>query len=149
VFDDGAGPALYAGGLFQIAGDVTANRVARWDGKSWSALGEGMPGDIITRVNALTVFDDGTGPALYAGGYFAIAGEVEAHNIAQWDGRSWSALGSGTDTGRYLDTTVTALTPFDDGTGPALYAGGGFDTAGGAGSWHIGAWRGCAPAGGN
>jgi hypothetical protein len=118
--------------------------VARWDGKSWSPLGEGISGaGDFTRVDALTVFDEGTGPALYAGGYFAIAGEVEANNIAKWDGRSWSALGSGTD------TWVFALTPFDDGTGPALYVGGFFNTAGGAGSWHIGAWRGCAPAGGN
>lgn len=46
-------------------------------------------------VSALAVFDDGTGPALYAGGGFARAGGVSANYIAKWDGQSWSALGSG------------------------------------------------------
>lgn len=35
------GTDLYVGGEFTIAGDVVANRIARWDGTSWSALGTG------------------------------------------------------------------------------------------------------------
>jgi hypothetical protein len=35
-------------------------------------------------VSALTVFDDGTGPALYAGGSFYSAGESLANYIAAW-----------------------------------------------------------------
>jgi hypothetical protein len=35
-------------------------------------------------VNALTVFDDGSGPALVAGGQFTTAGGVPANRIAQW-----------------------------------------------------------------
>ena len=46
-------------------------------------------------VRALTVFDDGSGPALYAGGAFTTAGGVAANHIAKWNGSSWSALGSG------------------------------------------------------
>jgi hypothetical protein len=30
VFDDGSGPALYAGGLFDEVGGMTVNRIARW-----------------------------------------------------------------------------------------------------------------------
>ena len=40
----GAGQAeadLYAGGDFTTAGGVTANRIAGWNGTSWSALGVG------------------------------------------------------------------------------------------------------------
>ena len=40
------------------------------DSCSWSSLGSGVTGGalpIFTYVDALTVFDDGTGPALYAG----------------------------------------------------------------------------------
>src|SRR5215471_220040 len=37
-------------------------------------------------VAALTVFNDGTGAALYAGGYFTTAGGVEANRITKWDG---------------------------------------------------------------
>ena len=33
---------LYAGGDFTTAGGVSANRIAKWDGSSWSALGSGM-----------------------------------------------------------------------------------------------------------
>jgi hypothetical protein len=48
-------------------------------------------------VNALIVFDDGTGPALYAGGAFTTAGGVSANRIAKWNGSTstWSALGGG------------------------------------------------------
>src|SRR5690606_19432964 len=76
----------------------------------------GVNGD----VNALAVFDDGTGEALYAAGRFTTAGGAEANNIARWDGSAWTPLGVG------IDGSVNALTVFDDGTGPALYAGGPF-----------------------
>lgn len=36
-------------------------------------------------VDALQVFDDGLGPALYAGGlFYAIVGGVESQHIATW-----------------------------------------------------------------
>ena len=123
VFDDGSGPALYAGGGFTTAGGVAANRIAKWDGASWSALGQR---DATASSCALAVFDDGSGPALYAGGDFTTAGGVAANHIAKWDGASWSALGSGMN-----GSTSYALAVFDDGSGPALYAGGAFTTAGG------------------
>jgi hypothetical protein len=119
VFDDGSGPAIYAGGDFTTAGGSAANRIARWDGTSWNALGSGMN----NYVSALAVFDDGSGPALYAGGYFTTAGGGTANRIARWDGTSWSALGSG------MDNNVSALSVFDDGDGAALFAGGAFRRA--------------------
>ncbi len=133
VFDDGTGPALYAGGSFTTAGGVPANGIARWDGTSWSPLGSGVTG---ANVYSLTVFDDGTGPALYVGGAFQAAGGASADRIARWDGVSWSPLGTG------MDNAVTALATFDDGTGPALYAGGYFATAGGAPAIRAAKWDG-------
>ena len=135
VFNDGSGPALYAGGVFTTAGSVAANRIAKWDGTQWSPLGSGVNGGPFPGVWALTVFDDGTGLALYAGGLFSTAGEVAANQIAKWNGTRWSPLGSGINGG------VSALTVFNDGTGPVLYAGGGFTTAGGRASSSIAAWR--------
>jgi hypothetical protein len=132
VFDDGTGPALYAGGFLTMAGGVPANRIAKWNGKQWAPLGSGMSNG--SGVFGLTVFDDGTGPALYAGGNFALAGGVPADNIAKWDGTQWAPLGSGMN-------DVHALTVFDDGTGAALYAGGLFTTAGGRPANNIAAWR--------
>ncbi len=139
IFDDGkgGGPALYAGGQFSLAGGAPANRIARWDGWSWSPLGSGVDNTIY----ALAVFDDGSGagPALYAGGSFNTAGGVAAKRIARWDGSSWSPLGSGILTG-----AVYTLTTFDDGSGggPALYAGGSFNTAGGVVVKSIARWDG-------
>lgn len=48
----------------------------------------GIGGD----VHALAVFDDGSGPAVYAGGYFPTAGATIANSISKWDGSQWSAL---------------------------------------------------------
>src|SRR6185436_6679524 len=84
--DDGTGPALYAGGDFTTAGGVAANRIARWNGASWSALGSGVAGTTTPSVRALVVHDDGSGPALYAGGSFTQAGAVIVNRVAKWDG---------------------------------------------------------------
>ena len=118
VFDDGTGPALYVGGQsgYTWPGG-SASRIARFDGTSWSGLGSGLNGSVW----ALTVFDDGSGPSLYAGGAFTTAGGASANRIAKWDGTLWSALGSG------VTTTLRALAVFDDGNGPALYAGATFN----------------------
>lgn len=132
VFDDGDGPALYAGGAFTYAGGTEADNIAKWDGASWSPLGNGT--DAI--VFALEVHDDGTGRALYAGGSFTQAGGVAATSIAKWNGHSWAAVDGGT-TG-----VVRALAVFDDGAGPALYAGGTFTRAGGLNAKYIAKWNG-------
>lgn len=137
VFDDGTGPALYVGGTFTEAGGSPANRIAKWDGSEWSALGSGITSIFATKeVAALTVFDDGTGPALYAAGTFNDAGGEPANHIAKWDGSSWSTLGDGTN------SSVFAMTAFDDGSGPALYAGGSFLEAGGIPARRIARWDG-------
>ena len=143
VFDDGSGPALFAGGEFTMAGDASANHIAKWDGEAWSPLGSGMsfPGGTPQRsVRALAVYDDGAGPALYAGGFFTMAGGNAASRVAKWDGSAWSALGSG------VDGTVFALTVYDDGTGPVLCAGGSFTVDGVAirelARWDGTAWSG-------
>ena len=95
----------------------------------------GDPG-IAGFVNALGVFDDGTGPALYVGGSFVDAGGVTVSNLARWDGASWSDVGGG------VNPSVLALAVFDDGTGPALYVGGRFTLAGGIPAEGIARWDG-------
>ncbi len=118
----GLGPQLFAGGWFRHVGGIEANSIARWDGTSWAPLGAGviLDGEQYSFVNAMVFVPHafGEGPALFAGGFFDTAGGTPALNVAQWDGKGWSALGSG------LDGTVDALAWFDDGSGPALYAAG-------------------------
>jgi hypothetical protein len=110
---------LVAGGGFTTAGGVSANRIVRWNGTSWSALGSGITGVLGPFVGALAVLPNGD---LVAGGYFATAGG-SAYGIARWNGASWSALGSGTN------SWVYALTTLPNGD---LVAGGGFTVVDGA-----------------
>jgi hypothetical protein len=143
TFDDGSGrgPELYAGGRFVIAGGAFVQCVARWDGARWWPLGSGVAlGGIFTNVRCLAVFDDGSGsgPALYAGGFFSVAGGQTAKSVARWNGMEWSPVGGG------MDDAVFALAVFDDGSGggPALYAGGSFTLAGGTAASRIARWNG-------
>ncbi len=84
---------LYAGGYFGIAGGDSARRVAKWDGANWYALGAEIEdtGSNIAAVWDLAVYNN----ELYVGGGFTSAGGVSAHNIAKWNGSTWSAVGSG------------------------------------------------------
>jgi len=127
VFNDGAGPKLYAAGLFTRAGTRETQGIACWDGQDWNEVGGGLgqvPGGHVPNANTLAVFDDGLGPALYVAGYFELAGAVAARNIARWDGHHWSALGAGVGSG--VNDQVLAIKVFDDGRGPALFVGGTF-----------------------
>ena len=135
-FDDGGGAALYVGGQFPSAGGVAANHIAKWDGAIWSALDGGVVGPGQERVHTVFVFDDGTGPALYIGGNFTMAGGNPVKMAGKWDGSSWSPLNAG------LSDTVLAMAEFDDGNGPALYTGGEFGIAGSRVAERIAKWSG-------
>jgi hypothetical protein len=119
-----SGTDLYVGGQFSNAGSITANRIAKWNGSSWSALGTGVGGF----VHALAV----SGSNLYVGGSFTSAGGSPANRIARWDGNSWSALGSG------VDLSVNALAV----SGADLFVGGDFTMAGGMSANRIARWDG-------
>ncbi|MFH1844958.1 MAG: FlgD immunoglobulin-like domain containing protein [bacterium] len=94
---------LVVGGSFTLAGEIPANRIARWDGESWSPLGDGFAGDrlyqdsrgnsliIKPRIEALAVYAG----ELYAGGSFSLADGAVCHSIARWDGATWQPLDPG------------------------------------------------------
>jgi hypothetical protein len=88
-----------------MAGNVRANYIAKWDGTQWSPLGSGTNGPSVT---SLTVFDDGNGPALYAGGTFTTAGGVPANGIAKRNGSQWSRVGDGVTAGSISKLSVFA-----------------------------------------
>jgi hypothetical protein len=140
AFVDRSGPALYAGGQFTHAGGITANAIAKWDGTNWMALTSGLTTPFIqTNANAMCVYDDGSGPALFVAGSFDYAGIQLANNVAKWNGTTWEALGGGVTGGGPPE--VWALTVYDDGTAPVLAVGGFFDHAGsvpanGLAFWH-------------
>jgi len=90
---------------------------------------------VASTVLDLEVYDDGLGggPALYEGGNGEFGG---IYTIQKWDGTSWSPLGLG------VGGTVETLRVFDDGTGPALFVGGTFLTAGGMSANSVARWNG-------
>lgn len=108
---DGIGN-VYVSGRFAFAGNVTASRIAKWDGQSWSALQQGMNFGVYSLVTD-------TSGALYAGGLFTQAGKTEALRVAKWDPRSatWLGVGGGLD-----DTVFT----FAYSPQYVLFAGGDF-----------------------
>lgn len=129
VFDDGTGEQLYAAGSFSHAGGVPADRIARWNGSTWSAL----PGGAISggSVYTMCVHDDGSGSALYVAGDFTHVGGIPRRNVARWNGTAWSAVGTGVDHDPW-GSLGAALQVYDDGQGSALYLGGEFTTVSGA-----------------
>lgn len=87
VYDQGSGSeSLYAGGDFSTVNALPANRIARWDGASWSTLDTGI--DTGANVLAMAEFDDHAsgGSDLYVGGNFTTAGGTTSPSIAQWSG---------------------------------------------------------------
>jgi hypothetical protein len=83
---EGSGRVLFAGGTFATAGGVTVNHIGRWDGTAWSSMQGGM--SVLTagssNVKSLAVLDTGSGPTLFASGYFDNAGPLSSGGIARW-----------------------------------------------------------------
>ena len=126
------GTSLYVGGLFTTVGGTTvpASLVAKWNGTSWSALGNGLTGTGLYTTWKLLANQG----SLYATGFFNASGILSAGNIARWDtaaGGSWSALGSG------LSAAGLALAV----SGGDLFVGGNFTMAGSKPSYKLARWN--------
>ncbi len=111
---------------------MAAANVARWDGAAWSAVSGGAD----ARVRALRVHDDGSGPALYAGGDFTTIGGVAAGRSARFDGAGWTPLSLG------MNDSVHVFGAYDSGAGTQLWAGGELTTADGRTAWRLALWDG-------
>ena len=122
-----SGTDVYAAGEFTTAGGVPANRVAKWNGAAWSALGSGIGNNTVT---ALAV----SGTDVYAGGTFTQAGGSPVNKIAKWDGANWTSLGTG------ISAYVYAIAV----NGPDVYVGGTISSAGGTPVGNIAKWDGTA-----
>lgn len=89
---------LYVAGSFTSIGGVLARNIAKWNGTTWSSLGNGLVENPTTSnsymVRSMLVFNN----ELYVGGSFNMAGTVSATNIAKWNGTVWSTLGEGIPT---------------------------------------------------
>ena len=126
-----ANGSVYAG-RFTTIGGVAANRIALWDGSTFSALGTGTNGD----VNEVLVLADGT---LVAGGTFGSAGGNTVNCLARWNGSTWSGFGNGVDALAPFGANVQALAQLQNGD---LVVGGNFAGVSGTAAANIARWNG-------
>jgi hypothetical protein len=134
-----SGGDLVVGGVFRNVAEISAQRIARWDGVSWSPLGGGLTGSPESAtgyVGALAVMPSGH---LVAAGNFTSAGGVPVNLIAEWDGTLWSPLGLGITAYPGQTVGVSSLAVLHNGD---LVAGGLFPMAGGHAAANIARWDG-------
>jgi hypothetical protein len=112
---------LYVGGKFTDAGGIAnADRIAKWNGSTWSAVSSSTEQIANGEVFAIAV----SGGKVYAGGTFTNAGNSGADNLAVWNGTSWEPFC--TVPGKTIGN-VKALQVI----GPTLYVGGDFQDGAG------------------
>jgi hypothetical protein len=112
--------ALYVGGEFTDAGGIpAADRIATWNGSSWSAVSSSTEQIQNGRVSAIAV----SGGKVYAGGNFTDAGgDPDADFLAVWDGVSWAPFCNDPAPGPAFNGNVTSLQII----GQTLFVGGSF-----------------------
>jgi len=124
---DGSG-SVYAGGNFDDgAGIAAADYVAKWNGTSWSALGDdGFGGGALLYMGGGTAIQDMllVGTDLYVGGPLMLSTNNAGTYLAKYDTNAniWSAVGGNGSGGGSLNQLVYALTYASN----TLYVGGDF-----------------------
>ena len=112
-----SGSDIYIGGDFTAAGNVSANRVAKFNTltNTWSALGNGGGNGVDDVVLALAVI----GSDLYVGGSFTTANvggpSLSTNRVAKVNSATgvWNALGTGSGNGRPLEVRKPVSLPRD------------------------------------
>jgi trimeric autotransporter adhesin len=121
------GTDLYATGGFTNAGGITAKRVAKGDGFSWSSIGA---------INGTAVSAVSNSGSIYLCGDFNLANTVIGNHIIRWDGANWYGV-----TGKPAQGThffVQAMGLAEDG----LYMGGFFSAVGNTPASRVARWDG-------
>lgn len=132
---------LLVGGRFERVGEQVMNRVAAWNGSSWSALaddrGAGVRGPVYQFLDR--------GDELLIAGPVRAGDDTVVNGVARWDGEKWRGLtgpsGTGMGTadgfGDFCCPYVGALAVHEQ----SLFAAGSFATAGGVPAWNIGRYE--------
>lgn len=120
-----------AGGFTDTADQATVlNNLGLWNGAAWSGFGLGISyGGNAGSVGVLGAENH----TLVAGGNFYTAGWTAAHNLAEFNGTSWSTMGGGLGGGAPYAIAIN---------GNDVYVGGSFSQAGTTGAANIAMWDG-------
>jgi hypothetical protein len=118
---------LIVAGLLARAGGQSMRNITKWNGSSWSRMGNGLDGAIY----ALHVHNN----ELYAGGSFATSDGVPMGRIARWTGSGWTSVGGEGLTAP--GSIVFALSTYQG----RLVAGGTLPTVNGIGWLNNGVWQ--------
>ena len=129
-----SGNTYIAGSFYDQGGDSNADHIAKYNGATWSAVGNGVN----TLVRSIVIDYVGN---LYIGGQFFNAGDVtDADYVAVLNGFSWAAMGTGLES--------LAYTLHANHNAEGISVGGHFYSAGGVAgtcnfaSWQADAWTG-------
>ncbi len=125
--------ALVVGGSFKEAGGQDVNNVAAWDGESWFALGNGIPGG---KGSGIYRFESHKGDLIASGKYLVDDG-APGNSIARWTGTDWKPLGGGLTKGVSY-THAHAMASLKD----ELFVVGSFTDAGGVPVKNAARWNG-------
>lgn len=120
---------LYGTCAFTEIGGISAKKIARYNGTSWSAMGCGLE---VGGIYDMIEFKGN----LYVTGNFEEIGCIDANNIARWDGDNWHTVEGGLTGGS--DPFGHALSIYKD----ELYVGGEFTKAGDVAVSNIAKWDG-------
>lgn len=90
-----AGSDLIVAGDFTEAGGVPVNRIAKWDGSSWSPMGSGLNGRYGQWTVAKALISAGSD--IYVGGDFFMAGCNISPFFARWRQTQWIGSSDGGD----------------------------------------------------
>jgi hypothetical protein len=146
---------LVVGGRFTTIGGILAQRIARWNGSTWSSIGAGLPGEVW----CLGVLPNGDllagglgGVFLWSGGNWStllalstvtrltvlangdvwVAGGAGGSSLRWWNGTTWSTI-------PFSGLLVNAITQLPNGD---VVIGGWFNSVGGVPANHIARWDG-------
>ncbi|MBX3376631.1 MAG: hypothetical protein KF678_06470 [Phycisphaeraceae bacterium] len=130
VFDDGSGPAVYAGAYLFDGPFNQRARLVRWKGHGWEFLTSGLP-DLQATGSLMVLPIDGT---MRVCALVRYPSPLSLTDFVYWDGQRWSPTPAGLMT---LDPVNVPICYFDDGSGPVIYGSG----DGGFKKWDGSQWQ--------